>query len=142
MKRVPRRVKVTDYKPINYAPISGLKIKVKAYDALAKRYLEAASEIFESSAGLDTMVRDSVAEGLAYIVHAAYDAQACSVELDTPSFHDFIEKKVSEWFSSRGCADWFCEGAAVLFNTSKREVFHIIRRKGKNCTVLTKVKVA
>ena len=142
MKRIGRRVNVHTFKPISYEPIAGLKIKIKAYDALAKQYLDHAQKIFESSSALDTMVRDSVAEGLAYIVHAAYDAQACSVELDSGSFREFIAKKTSEWFQSRGCANWFCEAAAVLFNTSKREVFHIIRRKGKGCTILTKVKVA
>lgn len=141
--RTPRRVKNPEYRPIGYAPIEGVKIRVKAYDRLAKQYLDEAGEIFESSRGLDTAVRDSVCEGLAYIVHAADDAQACSVALDSPSFHEFIEAKTSEWFRSRGCADWFCEAASVLFLTSKREVFHILTRKTKRGNkVLTRVKVA
>ncbi len=140
---IPRRVKNPDYKPIGYAPIAGLKVKVKAYDALAKQYLDYAGEIFEASSGLDTMVADSVLEGLAYIVHAAYDSQACSIPLED-SFHEFVETKTEQWFTSRGCSDWFSKGAAVLFNTSRREVFHILRRKARSgkATLLTRVKVA
>jgi hypothetical protein len=138
-----RRVTVKVPKPIGYEPIHGLKIKVQAYDREAHRMLDHAQEIFEASAGLDTAVRDSVAEGLAYIVHAAYDSQACSVNLGPESFSDFIEKKTCEWFASRGFADWFCQGASLLFNTSRREVFHFLTRKTKRGhRVLTKVKVA
>lgn len=139
--KIPRRVKVPAYHPIGYEPIEGLKIKHKAYDNLARRYLELADEIFDSSGGLDTVVRDSVAEGLAYIVHAAYDSQACSVGLED-EHHEFVEKKTAEWFTSRGCADWFSQGAAVLFNTSKREIFHILKQRRGNITKLTRVKVA
>lgn len=138
-----RRVTNPDYKPIGYAAIPGLKIKVKAYDRLAKQYLDAAGEIFEASADLDTVVRDSVATGLAYIVHAAYDSQACSVNLDSGTDREFIAKKVEEWFTSRGFADWFARGAAVLFNTSKREVFYILTSKlQRGVRGLTRVKVA
>jgi hypothetical protein len=141
--RTPRRVRNPEYKPIGYAPIPGLKIKLKAYDRLAKQYLDMAGEIFESSGGLDTCVRDSVATGLAYIVHAAYDSQSCSVNLDNGIDREFIAKKVEEWFTSRGCADWFAHGAAVLFDTSRREVFHILTRKTRRGhKVLTRVKVA
>lgn len=128
--------------PIGYEPIPGLKIKVKAYDQVAKLYLDRAEEIFKASDGLDTAVRDSVAEGLAFIVHAAYDSQACSVNLDSESFHDFIAKKTSQWFASRDFVDWFCQGAACLFNSSQREVFHTLMLKGKGVTRMKRVKVA
>jgi hypothetical protein len=141
--RTPRRVRVQGPKPIGYAPIPGLKIKVKAYDRLAKQYLDLAGEIFESSGGLDTCVRDSVATGLAYIVHAAYDSQACSVNMDMGTDREFIAKKVEEWFTSRGFVDWFAHGASVLFDTSRREVFHILTTKTRRGhRVLTRVKVA
>ena len=140
---LPRRVKVTDYKPIGYAPIPELKVKVKAYDRLAKQYLDAAGEIFEASGDLDTIVRDTVAEGLAYIVHTAYDCQACSVDLGPASFHDFVAKKTEEWFTSRGFVEWFAHGAAVLFDSSRREVFHILTTKtNRGHKVLKRVKVA
>jgi hypothetical protein len=141
-RRIPRRVKNPEYRPIGYAPIEGLKIKNKAYDGVARQYLEMAGEIFDSCRDLDTTVSDTVLQGLAYIVHTAYDSQACSVGLDTGSFHDFIAKKTAEWFSSRGCAEWFCQGAAALFSTQRREVFHTIETKGKGFRKLTRVKVA
>jgi hypothetical protein len=141
--RTPQRVRISEFKPIGYAPIPGLKIKVKAYDRLAKQYLDLAGEIFESSTDLDTAVRDSVSTGLAYIVHAAYDSQACSVNLSDASFHDFVAKKTAEWFASRGFVDWFCHGAAALFDTSRREIFHVVTKRTKRGhRVLTRVKVA
>ncbi len=141
--RTPGRVKNPEYRPIGYAPIPNLKIKNKAYDRVAKQYLDAAGELFDASRGLDTVVGDTVLQGLAYIVHTAYDSQACSVNLDTGSFHDFIAKKTAEWFSSRGCAEWFCQGAAALFSTERREVFHTVSSKTRRGhRVLTRVKVA
>jgi len=140
--RVPKRQKNPDYKPIGYAPIEGLKVKNKAYDKIAKQYLDAAAELFDACNDLDTVVRDTVCEGLAYIVHTGYDCQACSVNLDVGSFHDFIAKKTAEWFRSRGCAEWFALGAAALFTTERRDVYHTITTKGKGFRRLTRVKVA
>ena len=115
-----RRVKNPDYKPIGYEPISGLKIKDKTIDRLAKQFLDRAGELFEACDSMDTAVRDSVCTGLAYLVNAGYDCQACA--LDIEQFHEFVDKKTAEWFRSRGFAEWFCQGAAALFNSSKPRI--------------------
>jgi hypothetical protein len=116
----PRRVKVGSYNPINYAPIPGLKVKSKRMNELAKYYLERAAELFHVGLDLDTAVRDTVLEGLAYLVHTGYDCQGCAVDIE--EFSEFRRMKTEEWFRSRGCAEWFCVGAGCLFNSSKPRI--------------------
>jgi hypothetical protein len=118
---VPRRVKVSGYKPIDYTPIPGLKIKSKRMDALAKLYLDRAGELYETAGDLDTAVSDTVLEGLAYLVYTGYDCQGCAV--DIKEFSEFRRMKTEDWFRSRGCAEWFCVGAGCLFNSSKPRIW-------------------
>ena len=107
-------------------------IKVKE---LSKRLLDQAEDIFQHTQGLDTAVRDSVANGLAYIVHAAYDCAADSITFpDTKSWMAFIDGAVAEWFRDKGFAEWYCAAAANLFNCSRpriqadREMSIVFRR--------------
>lgn len=107
-------------------------IKVKE---LSKRLLDQAEDIFQHTQGLDTAVRDSVANGLAYIVHAAYDCAADSITFpDTKSWMAFIDGAVAEWFRDKGFAEWYCAAAANLFNCSRpriqadREMSTVFRR--------------
>ena len=125
--RTPRRVKNPEYKPIGYAPIPELKLKDKGMEKLAKLYLERAGELFAACDSMDTAVRDSVSEGLAYIVHAGYDCQGCAYDIQ--QFHEFVDKKTREWFESRGFADWFCEAAACGFNSSKPRILQFSQER-------------
>ena len=138
-----RRVKRADYKPIGYEPIPHLKVKDKPLERLAKQFLDAAGELFESSDAMDTAVRDEVCTGLAYLVHAGYDSQACALEIE--QFHDFVDKKTAEWFRSRGFAEWFCIGAACGFNSSKPRILQwsMVRKPSRRGTrTLKAVEVA
>ncbi len=93
--------------------------KIPTYDAYARMVLQRCDELFGACSLLDTAVRDSVSNGLAYLLHSAYDSQACSLGLDGPAFHAFVEGATAEWFRERGYAEWFCHGAAALFNSSR-----------------------
>lgn len=118
--RTPRRVKNPEYRPIGYAPIPTLKVKDKGMEKLAEQFLTRAGELFQASDSMDSAVRDEIAIGLAYLVHAGYDCQACAYDIQ--EFHEFVDKKTREWFESRGFADWFCDGAACGFNSSKPRI--------------------
>jgi hypothetical protein len=142
MKRVPRRRPNPEFKPIGYESIPDLKIKDKAMDRLAKQFLDRAGELFTACDLMDTAVRDEVCTGLAYLVHAGYDSQACA--LDISQFHEFVNKKTREWFESRGFADWFCEGAACGFNSSKPRIlqFTTVRKSRRGVRTMKAVEVA
>ncbi len=116
MKAV-RRVRVKA--PPKFDPSKYKPGKIATYDAYARSMLRRCDEIFDESALLDTAVRDTVSEGLAFMLHSAYDSQACSLGLDGAAFHSFIEGATAEWFRERGYAEWFCHGAAALFSTSR-----------------------
>lgn len=95
----------------------------KTMDALATKMLDQAQALFEQSADLDTAVRDVVHEGLAYIVHSAYDTQAiakCVSDFDSAAY---IQQKTYEWFRSHEFVEWFCVGASTLFSTTPRMFF-------------------
>jgi hypothetical protein len=135
---VTRRIRNPEYKPVGYAPIPGLKVKSKTMDGLAKLYLDRAGELFAACDSMDTAVRDSVCTGLAYLVNAGYDCQACSVDLD--QFHEFVDSKTAEWFRSRGFAEWFCIGASRLFNSSKPRILQWSTVRTKKVRGVGKVK--
>jgi len=91
----------------------------KRWNAEAEALLVHAQTIFDMSANWDTAVRDSTAKGLAYIVHAAYDCQACAIDFaNTDAWMAFIDAAVAQWFREREFAEWFCVGAANLFQTT------------------------
>jgi hypothetical protein len=74
------------------------------------------------ASGIDTAVRDVLADGIARLLHVAYDCQACALNLHDEANWGFIESSVSGWFRSRGFAEWYCQGAATLFNTSRPRI--------------------
>jgi hypothetical protein len=85
----------------------------------AESMLQHCCEVYELSSGFDTAVRDSVASGLAYLVHAAFDCRAIALDLqDFESVNAFIDNSTAEWFRERGYVEWFAAGAASLFNTT------------------------
>ena len=93
--------------------------KPSAYAVVAHQYLEHAEAIWTAADGLDTAVRDSVAEGLARIVRAAYDCQALDAGLQGIPFLTFIDQSTADWFRRREFSEWFCIAAASGFNTSR-----------------------
>lgn len=104
----------------------------KTYNDLGKRYLSMADEIWKSADGLDTAVRDTVAEGLAHIVNAGYDCLAQNLDLTIEGWMSFIDGSTADWFRNRGFAEWFCVGAANGFRQSRpralSEIFVKVRR--------------
>ena len=85
----------------------------------ADALLAHAESIWSQSDGFDTAVRDSIAEGLAYIVSAAFDCRANAMDFaDTDSWMAFIDSSTAHWFRTRGFVEWFCGAAASLFRTT------------------------
>ena len=83
----------------------------KQLEQIAANYLELAQQIFESSAPLDTAMRDLAADGIARIVYVAYDTMESNRQIPEGT----IEQYVRQWFSSREFVDWYCEAAATGF---------------------------
>lgn len=111
---------------------------LKAYKTHGMDLLERCREIWDGSGLLDTAVRDDIAQGLAHLVHAAYDSIANSMNIpDTAAWMAFIDNSTAEWFRERGFAEWFCLAAASSFNNSRPRTlaempFRIVRpRKRK-----------
>lgn len=106
----------------------------KTYADLGKWLIATAEEIWRRSAGLDTSVRDSVAEGLAYIVSAANDCTAQNLDLTVEQWMSWIDQATADWFRARGFAEWFCIAAASGFRKSRPRILsdlHIKYRKAK-----------
>lgn len=91
----------------------------KTLQDLGRYYLEQAAEIWGRADGLDTAVRDEVAEGVARIVRAGNDCIASNLDLTTDQWMSFIDNATADWFRVRGFAEWFCIAAANGFNTSR-----------------------
>jgi hypothetical protein len=111
----------------------------KRMDALATSMLEKAHELYEQSGDLDTTVRHSLAKGLAYIVHAAYDTQAiaqCVSDFDSAGY---IQQKVYEWFRQREYVEWFCVGASTLFSTTPRMYFRFKTTQKKGAVKIERI---
>ena len=91
----------------------------KRWNAEADALLQHAQAIFDMSANWDTAVRDSVSEGLAFIVNAAYDCRAAGMDFaNTQEWMVFIESATAQWFRDRGFVEWFCVAAASGFRTT------------------------
>lgn len=112
-KRKPRRRRSAFvHRPLTTAEKS-------RWNKAADELLEHSRELHELSSHFDTAVRDSMASGLAYIVHAAFDCRSIALDLkDFESMNAFINNSTAEWFRERGYAEWFAAGAAALFNTT------------------------
>ena len=92
----------------------------KAADAMLKHCEDAWSL---AHGGFDTAVADTVAEGLAHLLNAAYDCRAIALDFqDFESRNSFIDGSIAEWFRVRGFAEWFCLAAASGFRTSRPRV--------------------
>ncbi len=83
----------------------------KELERIAANYLELAQQIFESSAPLDTAMRELAADGIARIVYVAYDTMESNRQIPAGT----IEQHVKQWFSSREFVNWYCEAAATGF---------------------------
>ena len=92
----------------------------KAYADLGDYLLNIAEEIRRKVFNCDTAVRDSVSEGLAYIVQAGNDCTAQNIEFNTTEqWMSFIDNATADWFRERGYAEWFCVAAANGFRLSR-----------------------
>lgn len=91
---------------------------VRQMNAIADDFLAKAESIYEQSSGFDTAVRDVIASGLAYILHAAYDCKACALGIENDEFAVYIDGCVAKWLRDREYTEWFCIAASRLFSTS------------------------
>ncbi len=112
--------------------------------ALASAMLLEAQILFESASNLDTAVRDIVYEGLARIVYAAFDSQACAQCVSDFDSISYIQTKTYDWFRQREFVEWFCVAASTLFNNSRRDFFRYRTEKAKSgkAIVITREKVS
>ncbi len=112
MKKPKHRRRTFKRRPLSTA-------EKKRWDGAADKMLEHCSEVYHLAGGFDTAVRDSVASGLAYLVHAAFDCRSIAQDFkDYESQNAFIDNSTAEWFRQRGYVEWFSAGAASLFNTT------------------------
>lgn len=121
MKRA-KRTRVTHRQP-------KVDPKLKAH---AESMLAQAQAMFDAANGLDTEVRDTVAEGLAFIVHSAYDTLSIAECVSASDDVAFIQARTYEWFRERGFVEWFCAGASTLFKTTPRSFFRIKTAKARS----------
>lgn len=113
---------MTRRKKVSFPKFDVLKYKtggVKRLDACARELLATCDRLWDMAGEFDTAVADVTLQGIARLLHAAYDSQACSLGLDGAAFSAFISGSTAEWFRERGCAEWFCIGAGELFNSSR-----------------------
>jgi len=95
----------------------------KALNDCGTSLLEHAEELWRKADGLDTAVRDEVAEGVAFIVRAGYDCLATNIPYHTTDeWMAYIDHATAEWFRDRGFAEWFCIAAARGFNSSRPRI--------------------
>lgn len=95
----------------------------KALNDCGISLLEHAEELWRKADGLDTAVRDEVAEGVAFIVRAGYDCLATNIPYHTTDeWMAYIDHATAEWFRDRGFAEWFCIAAARGFNSSRPRI--------------------
>ena len=82
--------------------------------------LDRCQDIWHAADLLDTAVRDDIAQGLAYLVHSAYDSIATGMAIDnTEGWISFINYATADWFRVRGFAEWFCLAAGQCFHSSR-----------------------
>ena len=98
--------------------------RIKTLDRYAEATLRSCAERWNAAAGLDTAVRDNVAQGLAYLVWSAYDSLAMSGGIgfdcdDYGASAQFVANSTATWFRSRGFAEWFCIAAGELFHNQR-----------------------
>jgi hypothetical protein len=129
-KRIHRRQSFTK-RPLSAA-------EKKRWNDAADKMLTYCRDAWELSSGFDTAVRDSVATGIAYLVHAAFDCRSIALDFkDFESWISFIDNSTAEWFRERGFVEWFSAGAASLFSTqpprrlAERPIVSISRKSGK-----------
>ena len=115
----------------------------RAADAMLKHCEDA----WSLATGFDTAVVDTVAEGLAHLLNAAYDCRAIALDFrDFESRNSFIDGSIAEWFRVRGFAEWFCLAAASGFRTSRPRILAprivTVKRRGKNVREIKELKFA
>jgi hypothetical protein len=81
--------------------------------------LRLAQATWDAADGLDTAVRDEIAQGVALIVRAGYDCLASNMDIPVDAWMNFIDHSTAEWFRNRDFAEWFCIGAARGLNSSR-----------------------
>lgn len=102
----------------------------KAMDDRGNQLLRLAQVTWDAAEGLDTAVRDEIAQGVAFIVRAGYDCLASNLDVSVDSRMRYIDHSTEEWFRAREFAEWFCIAAARGFDSSRpRNVDRWISRK-------------
>jgi hypothetical protein len=92
----------------------------KAMNDRGKALLDLAYELWQKADGLDTAVRDEIAEGVARVVRAGYDCLASNIPYHTTDeWMAYIDHATQEWFRERGFAEWFCIAASRGFSSSR-----------------------
>jgi hypothetical protein len=111
-----RKHRVRNFRPITSA-------EKARWDRAADSMLKHCEDAWSIASGFDTAVHDTVAEGLAHLLNAAYDCRAIAMDFrDFESRNSFIDGSIAEWFRVRGFAEWFCLAAASGFRTSRPRV--------------------
>jgi len=103
---------------------------LRLFNQTADQLLEHAEAVFALASGLDTAVRDSVAEGLSHVVFAAYDCRAIAKQLQGDEWNSFCSGAAAEWFRKHGFVEWFCQAAACGFRADppRQLQHHVVRR--------------
>jgi hypothetical protein len=95
----------------------------KRWNDAAQLILDRCDELFDLSGNFDTAVRDSMAQGLAPLVQAAFDCRAQTIEFaDTEAWMLFIDTSTAEWFREKGFVEWFAAAAGMQFRTTPPRV--------------------
>ena len=112
-------------------------------EAVGVSMLAQAETLLKRSSELDTAVRDTVANGLAYLVYAAYDTIAVAQLVSEFDMGPFIAQKTYEWFRERGFVEWFCAGASTLFRTQPRYFYRtkVSKARSGKAVVFSREKV-
>ena len=66
----------------------------KRWNDAADTMLAHARDVYELSADFDTAVRDSIASGLAYLVHAAFDCRCIALDFKDESYNTFYNSVI------------------------------------------------
>ena len=93
------------------------------YEQAAQRILDYCDKLWRGDGSmLDTSVRDVLADGIARLLHVAFDCQSCALGLHNEAHYGFMGSSIAEWFRARGFAEWYCQGTATLFCTSRPQI--------------------
>jgi hypothetical protein len=119
-------------KEMNNATFKAARIRHnKSLRKYGDMLLEMCDKVQKAGGNLDSAVRDTLADGLAYLVHAAEDCYACADEVKGDAFSARISTRTAKWFRKRGYVEWFCQAAASCFMTTKNYNWQLGKRSNR-----------